>query len=112
MKRVLQDVYIVGGHINRTVTDQGNVFTIPSNNYAEFNMFLDPLAAKTVLGSDLNVTLIPLSIRRRVSSFSGILKGHCRQKRTPESRFAYSLLSNLNLLRQTRKRYLHMVIST
>ncbi|KAK4759157.1 hypothetical protein SAY87_022288 [Trapa incisa] len=71
---VIQEVYIVGGHISRTNTDEGNVFTIPSNRYAEFNMFLDPLAAKTVLSSNLNVTLVPLTVQRSVSSFTEFLK--------------------------------------
>ncbi|PKI47960.1 hypothetical protein CRG98_031624 [Punica granatum] len=107
---VIQDVYIVGGHIHRTAMDEGNVFTIPSNKYAEFNMFLDPLAAKTVLSSELNVTLIPLSIQRRVSSFTEILKGLNGVRKTPEFRFAYRLLLRLNRLMQIHKRYLHMDI--
>nr|POE48166.1 pyrimidine-specific ribonucleoside hydrolase riha [Quercus suber] len=45
----IQDVYIVGGHISGGDFDKGNVFTIRSNEYAEFNMFLDPLAAKDSL---------------------------------------------------------------
>uniref|UniRef100_A0A2N9HHN7 Inosine/uridine-preferring nucleoside hydrolase domain-containing protein n=1 Tax=Fagus sylvatica TaxID=28930 RepID=A0A2N9HHN7_FAGSY len=62
---LIKDVYIVGGHISHGHWDKGNVFTVPSNEYAEFNMFLDPLAAKTVFDSNLNITLIPLGIQRR-----------------------------------------------
>lgn len=112
LKHLLQDVYIVGGHISRSAKDEGNVFTIPSNKYTEFNMFLDPLAAKTVLSSELKITLIPLSIQRRVSSFEEALKGLVRMRRTPESRFAYRLLSRLGRLRQSHKRYLHVVMFT
>lgn len=75
-------------------------------------MFLDPLAAKAVLGSELNVTLIPLSIQRRVSSFVEILNGENRMRKTPESRFAYRLLSTLSRLRKIPERYLHTVMSS
>ncbi|KAI9187118.1 hypothetical protein LWI28_024626 [Acer negundo] len=69
---VIQEVYIVGGNIDYDI-NKGNVFTVPSNEHAEFNMFLDPLAATTVFESKLNITLIPLQLQKRVSSFSAIL---------------------------------------
>ncbi|KAK4759158.1 hypothetical protein SAY87_022289 [Trapa incisa] len=104
----IQEVYILGGHISRTITDEGNVFAIPSSRYAELNMFLDPLAAKTVLNSNLNVTLIPLTVQRRMSSFiEFIIDGGIKMWRTPESRFANSLLSTLSRLRKIDDRYLH-----
>ncbi|CAL8991571.1 unnamed protein product [Prunus brigantina] len=105
---VIQDVYIVGGHISSNDKDKGNVFTIPSNEYAEFNMFLDPFAANTVFGSSLNITLIPLSIQQKVSSFSKILEGLRRRKKTPEAHFARRVLSRLYRLQQLHHRYHHM----
>jgi inosine-uridine nucleoside N-ribohydrolase len=105
----LQDVYIVGGHISHGHWDKGNVFTVPSNEYAEFNMFLDPLAAKTVFDSNLNITLIPLGIQRRVSSLPRILKRLKETKRTPEANFASQLLSMLYDLQQIQILYHHMV---
>ncbi|XP_016646862.1 PREDICTED: uncharacterized protein LOC103322899 isoform X2 [Prunus mume] len=105
---VIQDVYIVGGHISSNDKDKGNVFTIPSNEYAEFNMFLDPLAANTVFGSSLNITLIPLSIQQKVSSFSKILEGLRWRKKTPEAHFARRVLSRLYRLQQLHHRYHHM----
>lgn len=39
---LIKEVYIVGGHVNIDKSDKGNIFTVPSNAYAEFNMFLDP----------------------------------------------------------------------
>lgn len=106
----LQDVYIVGGHISSNDKDKGNVFTIPSNEYAEFNMFLDPIAANTVFGSSLSITLIPLSIQQKVSSFSKILEGLRQRKKTPEAHFARRVLSRLYRLQQLHHRYHHMVI--
>ncbi|KAG8499641.1 hypothetical protein CXB51_006090 [Gossypium anomalum] len=100
------NVYIVGGHISRSSLDKGNVFTIPSNKYAEFNLFLDPIAAKTVFESGLNITLIPLGTQRKVSRFVKTIK-RLQLTRTPEARFVKSLLSRLYTLKQAHHRYRH-----
>lgn len=105
---LIQDVYIVGGHLSGNDRDKGNVFTIPSNEYAEFNIFLDPLAAKAVFESSLNITLIPLGIQREVSSFSKILERMRWKKKTPEANFTRRLLSRLYRLQQLHHRYHHM----
>lgn len=104
----MQRIYIVGGHISED-QEKGNVFTNPSNEYAEFNMFLDPLAAKTVVESELDVTLIPLDAQRKVTSFGLVLK-HLQQKlKTSESVFVHHLLSRLHNLQKRHKAYNHMV---
>jgi inosine-uridine nucleoside N-ribohydrolase len=104
-------VYIVGGHISRNQNDKGNVFSIPSSENAEFNMFLDPLAAKTVFDSSLNITLFPLGIQHQVSSFPKILERLRRTKKTtPEALFACRLLSRLYRLQQLHHSYHHMVM--
>lgn len=105
---IFQDIYIVGGHISHG-KEKGNLFTVPSNEYAEFNMFLDPLAAKTVLDSKLNITLIPLHMQKRVGSFHKILHKLKKTNRTSEAVFARRLLLRLRQLQQKDHRYLHMV---
>ncbi|KAL2534574.1 inosine-uridine preferring nucleoside hydrolase family protein [Abeliophyllum distichum] len=104
----IQDIFIVGGHINSNKSDKGNVINIPSNEYAELNMFLDPLAAKMVFDSGLNITLIPLGIQRKVSRFRKILERLYSTKKTPEALFAMRLLSRLHWLKQMHPRYRHM----
>lgn len=106
---MFQEVYVVGGHISRNASDKGNVFSVPSNQYAEFNMFLDPLAAKKVFQSEVNITLIPLNIQRKASSFSSSLCWLCRIEKTPEAVFSKRLLSRLHHLKQNHYRYKHMV---
>ncbi|KAH7844249.1 hypothetical protein Vadar_026054 [Vaccinium darrowii] len=108
MSSLIQDLYVVGGHINYNNTQKGNVFSIPSNEYAEFNMFLDPLAAKMVFDSGLNITLIPLGIQRKISVFPKILERLHRTKKTPEAIFAKRLISRLHQLQQKHHRYQHM----
>uniref|UniRef100_A0A0V0GLD7 Putative ovule protein n=1 Tax=Solanum chacoense TaxID=4108 RepID=A0A0V0GLD7_SOLCH len=73
-------------------------------------MFLDPLAAKTVLSSELNITLIPLGIQRKFSAFPKILKRLQLAKKTPEVIFVKRLLSTLHHLQKTHPRYKHMDI--
>ncbi|KAK7412611.1 hypothetical protein VNO78_04107 [Psophocarpus tetragonolobus] len=103
----IEEVYVVGGHISRNAYDKGNIFCIPSNEYAEFNMFLDPLAAKTVFESEVNITLIPLSIQHRASSFSSMLNW-LRREKTPEAVFSKRVLSRLLRLNKIHHRYRHM----
>lgn len=106
----LQDVYVVGGHISHGDTDKGNVLSIDSNEYTELNMFLDPLAAKTVFESSLDITLIPLGVQRRVSCFPKILKRlRSKTNTTPEALFVQRLLSRLYRLKKTHYRYHHLV---
>ncbi|CAG8442252.1 13578_t:CDS:2 [Acaulospora morrowiae] len=38
----------------------GNLFSVPNNTGAEFNVFLDCVAANELLASELNITLLPL----------------------------------------------------
>lgn len=73
-------------------------------------MFLDPLAAKRVFESGVNITLIPLGIQREgSSSFSTMLRWLRATEETPEAVFAKRLLSRLYRLKQSHQRYQHMV---
>lgn len=105
----LQDVYVVGGHISHSNMEKGNLLSVHTNENTELNLFLDPLAARTVFESSLDITLIPLSVQRRVSSFPEILRALRKTKTTPEAFFAHRLLSRLSRLQETHPRYHHMV---
>ncbi|KAJ3687609.1 hypothetical protein LUZ61_016773 [Rhynchospora tenuis] len=107
---VIESIYIVGGNIKDEENKEGNVFTIPSNRYAEFNFFLDPLAAKTVIESHINITLIPLSIQRKLNSFMSMIEALEHVKGTPEAHFSYRLLSLMQRLKQRHVAYHHMDI--
>lgn len=107
---IIQDVYIVGGHVSYEKTQKGNVFTIPSNEYSEFNIFLDPLAAKTIFESKLDITLIPLNAQRKVSSILEIVNKLKSIEKTPEALFSNKLLTRLKKLQQKHPRYRHMDI--
>ncbi|GKD93989.1 inosine/uridine-preferring nucleoside hydrolase domain-containing protein, partial [Tanacetum coccineum] len=103
---IIQDVFIVGGHINyNKKKDKGNVFNVPINEYAELNMFLDPLAAKVVFESMLDITLIPLGMQRKMCAFSHLIKKLDLENTTPEARFSLRLLRRMQ---ESSHRYRHM----
>ncbi|XP_073302484.1 nucleoside hydrolase 4-like isoform X6 [Primulina huaijiensis] len=105
----IEEIFVVGGHINDEKSSiRGNVINIPSNKNAELNMFLDPLAAKTVFDHGHNITLIPLRVQRRVSRFAKILESLRLTKKTPEALFARRLISKLHRLQRTHPRYQHV----
>jgi purine nucleosidase len=64
MKR-LKEVVIMGG----AVRVKGNV-----TPYAEFNIFVDPLAAKMVFESGLPITLVPLDVTHQVCLTSRVME--------------------------------------
>ncbi|KAJ4834108.1 hypothetical protein Tsubulata_039172 [Turnera subulata] len=105
---VIQEVYIVGGHINQDNVEEGNVLNVQANKYTEMNIFLDPLAAKIVFESSLDITLIPLGVQRKVSSFPKILEMLSTTNKTPEAIFTHELLSTLYRLQNSHYRYKHM----
>lgn len=105
----MQDVFILGGHIDYNNEDKGNVINIPSNKYSELNMFLDPLAAKVVFDSMLDITLIPLGMQRKVCTFPHIITKLDLKNMTPEALFSRRLLTRLYHLQQRNHRYRHMV---
>ncbi|KAL5701544.1 Nucleoside hydrolase 3 [Ranunculus cassubicifolius] len=107
---VIENVYVVGGNIKYDNANMGNVFTVPVNKYSELNMYLDPYAAKTVLESGLDITLIPLSTQRQVSSFPQMIEGLRFKRNTPEETFSRHLLSLLSNLQKRLHRYHHMDI--
>ncbi|PWA78875.1 inosine/uridine-preferring nucleoside hydrolase domain-containing protein [Artemisia annua] len=106
---IIQEVYILGGHIDyERNKEKGNANNVPLNDYAELNMFLDSLAAKTVFDSSLTITLIPLSMQRKVYAFPEIIQRLQQKNMTAEAIFTRRLLIRLNRLQQNHLIYQHM----
>jgi purine nucleosidase len=61
----LKEIVIMGG----AVRTKGNV-----TPYAEFNIFVDPLAAKIVFGSGLPITLVSLDVTHQVCLNSSLIE--------------------------------------
>jgi pyrimidine-specific ribonucleoside hydrolase len=92
IKENIEMVYIMGG----AVDVPGNVgfsHACIDNTVAEWNIYLDPLAAAIVLQSGVPVTLVPLDASNHVpitTIFIGRLKD---DRNTPEARFVFEVLS-------------------
>ncbi|MFS7923018.1 putative inosine/uridine-preferring nucleoside hydrolase domain, ribonucleoside hydrolase [Helianthus anomalus] len=106
---IIQEVFILGGHINyKKNQEKGNVIHVPSNKYAELNMFLDTLAAKTVFESSLDITLIPLHAQRKVYALPKIIKVLQAKNMTHEAVFTRRLLTRLHHFHQRHHLYRHV----
>eukprot|EP00755_Sulcionema_specki_P032256 Sspe_Gene.98364::Locus_71792_Transcript_1_1_Confidence_1.000_Length_896::g.98364::m.98364 len=103
-RQKLRGIYIMGGSLEKTGVrpgGKGNVFTVPGNSEAEFNMYLDPLAGKEVVENAVGVPvyLVPLDATDTVpvsEPFFSELEGV--RGRTPEAEFAFELLSRTKAL--------------
>jgi purine nucleosidase len=76
--RQLREVVIMGG----AVRTSGNI-----TPYAEFNIFVDPLAAKIVFASGMPITLVPLDVTHQVSLSPQIIEERVWPIRNSFSKF-------------------------
>jgi pyrimidine-specific ribonucleoside hydrolase len=81
----LGGLYIMGG----AITARGNV---PGTS-AEWNFYVDPTAAATVLGTVAPVTLIPLDATRHVPLDRAFYEGIRAAHATPAARFVFDVLT-------------------
>ncbi|KAL6909954.1 hypothetical protein ACP4OV_001212 [Aristida adscensionis] len=107
-KSAIERIYIVGTHLADGDGEEGNLFTVPSNKLAEFNFFLDPKAAKTVVESGIGITIIPLRAQRQVASFEDVLISLRALEKTAESLFVYQLLLLMQKLQKQHQAYSHI----
>lgn len=73
-----KDVVVMGG----AVRTRGNI-----TPHAEFNFYVDPLAAKQVLESDLPITLVPLDVTHQVPLTPGVMEEGVKPLRNALARF-------------------------
>ncbi|PWA63712.1 inosine/uridine-preferring nucleoside hydrolase domain-containing protein [Artemisia annua] len=71
-------------------------------------MFLDPLAAKTIFESSLDITLIPLPMQRKVTVIPKIINRLQTKNMTPKAIFTQRLLMRLYRLQQKSHLYRHV----
>ena len=98
----LKEIVIMGG----AVREKGNV-----TPYAEFNFFLDPLAAKMVLESRIPIILVPLDVTHRVPLTPEVMESRIKPIQKVFSQFAVESTGYDFKLKQFRGRkkafYLH-----
>lgn len=88
----IQQIYIMGGALQVP----GNVYYSGvgiDNKDAEWNVFVDPLAAKLVIESGAPVTLVPLDATNQVPADLDFYRRLRNNRNTPEAEFVYQVLS-------------------
>jgi purine nucleosidase len=100
--RKLKEVAIMGG----AVRTKGNI-----TPHAEFNVFVDPLAAKMVFESGLPITLVPLDVTHQVTLTPRITEDRVKPLQNSFSQFVIEAigydLTEHRFLRGTELIYLH-----
>lgn len=86
-------IYIMGGAINVSGNLQGGMET--DNTSAEWNIYVDPLAADQVIQSGVPITLVPLDATNQVPITRAFYRGLTQDATTPEAEFVNRLLGML-----------------
>jgi len=98
----LKEIVIMGG----AVRTKGNV-----TPHAEFNIYVDPLAAKIVFTSGLPITLVPLDVTHQVCLTPPLIEERIKPMNSPCSKFTIDAvgynLNNRRFRRGTDLIYLH-----
>lgn len=99
--KMVKEIIIMGG----AVKTGGNV-----TPYAEFNIYCDPIAAKTVIESGLPITLVPLDVTHKVNLTSKNMEERVIPFQNPFSKFiveATGYDTNRHLFRNKELIHLH-----
>lgn len=88
----IEEVYIMGGAVN-VGGNVGNSGVDINNKYAEWNIYIDPVAANIVFNSGASITLVPLDATKDVPitrKFYNVLGGHLN---TPSAILVHDILT-------------------
>ena len=99
--RAIRQIVIMGGavHVPGNLGDGGMFKT--ENSAAEWNIFIDPAAAKTVFASGAPIRLISLDATQRVPIDMALLEQFESHAKTPLAKFVSQLLAaNRDMIRQ------------
>ncbi|CAG8771628.1 28363_t:CDS:2 [Gigaspora margarita] len=84
----IDKVFWMGGALNVP----GNVFTVSNDSRAEYNVYLDCVAARELIASDLDITLVPLDFTNQIPLSPGVFDKLSKLK-SFYGKFLYKLLS-------------------
>ena len=94
----IEAIYIMGGAV-KSDGNVGNSGVGIQNKYAEWNIYIDPVAANIVFNSGIPITLIPLDATDDVPATRNFYKTLDKNRNTPSASLAYELLTaNLDFI--------------
>jgi len=88
----VKDIYIMGGAVN-VDGNVGNPGVGIDNEHAEWNIYIDPVAANIVFNSGAPVTLVPLDATKDVPVTRKFFNSLSNYLTTPSANFVYEMLS-------------------
>lgn len=88
----IKEIYIMGGALN-VEGNVGNSGVGIQNQYAEWNIYIDPVAANIVLGSGAPIILVPLDATQDVPVTRKFYKSLGKNLNTPTANLVYELLT-------------------
>lgn len=88
----IQEIYIMGGAVNVN-GNVGNSGVGIDNQHAEWNIYIDPLAANIVFDSGAPITLVPLDATRDVPVTRKFYNSLSNYLDTPSANFVQEILS-------------------
>ncbi|RIB30680.1 Inosine/uridine-preferring nucleoside hydrolase domain-containing protein [Gigaspora rosea] len=92
----IDKVFWLGGALNVP----GNVFTVSNDSRAEYNIYLDCVAARKLIASDLDITLVPLDFTNQLPLSPGVFDKLSKLK-SFYGKFVYKLLSIIRKVKPT-----------
>ncbi|RIB30569.1 Inosine/uridine-preferring nucleoside hydrolase domain-containing protein [Gigaspora rosea] len=84
----IDKVFWMGGALNVP----GNLFTVSNDSRAEYNVYLDCVAARELIASNLDITLVPLDFTDQIPFSPGVFNKLSKLK-SFYGKFVYNLLS-------------------
>jgi inosine-uridine nucleoside N-ribohydrolase len=88
----IREIYIMGGAVE-TEGNVGNSGVNIQNKYAEWNIYIDPVAANIVFKSGIPIILIPLDATDDVPVTRDFYKALAKNRNTPVAKLVYDLLT-------------------
>jgi len=88
----IKEIYIMGGAIE-SKGNVGNSGVNIQNEYAEWNIYIDPVAANIVFKSGVPIVLIPLDATEDVPVTRNFYKALDKNRNTPMAKLVYEMLT-------------------
>ena len=88
----IEEIYIMGGAVN-VEGNVGNSGVGIQNEYAEWNIYIDPTAANIVFNSGIPIILVPLDATRDVPVTRNFYKSLENHRDTPPADLIYDMLT-------------------
>jgi len=88
----IKEIYIMGGAVEAK-GNVGNSGVGIQNEYAEWNIYIDPVAANIVFKSGIPIVLIPLDATKDVPVTRDFYKALDKNRNTPAAKLVYEMLT-------------------